>query len=70
MVGAPNGVFLVLLGFARAGFEVLWYRAYWRTFARDVDPPALSVTSTWSFQHVSGRNETILQSAAWRRLLI
>ncbi|WP_250493865.1 hypothetical protein [Caballeronia sp. GAWG1-1] len=29
VAGAPNGVFLVLLGFARAGYEVLWYRAYW-----------------------------------------
>ncbi|MCP3719728.1 hypothetical protein [Paraburkholderia sp. CNPSo 3281] len=35
MVGAPNGVFLVLLGFARAGYEVLWYRAYWRNHHRD-----------------------------------
>ncbi|MEX3939386.1 hypothetical protein AB4Y44_07485 [Paraburkholderia sp. BR10937] len=35
MVGAPNGVFLVLLGFARAGYEVQWYRAYWRNHHRD-----------------------------------
>lgn len=35
MVGAPNGVFLVLLGFARAGYEVLWYRTYWRNHHRD-----------------------------------
>lgn len=27
IVGAPNGLFVVLLGFARAGYEVLWYRA-------------------------------------------
>lgn len=35
MVGTPNGVFLVLLGFARAGYEALWYRAYWRNHHRD-----------------------------------
>ncbi|WP_260859000.1 hypothetical protein [Paraburkholderia sp. BCC1885] len=35
IVGAPNGLFLVLLGFARAGYEVLWYRAYWRNHHRD-----------------------------------
>ncbi|MEM5447633.1 hypothetical protein [Paraburkholderia guartelaensis] len=35
MFGAPNGAFLVLLGFARAGYEVLWYRAYWRNHHRD-----------------------------------
>lgn len=35
IVGAPNGVFLVLLGFSRAGYEVLWYRAYWRNHHRD-----------------------------------
>ena len=35
VVGAPNGVFLVLLGFARAGYEALWYRAYWRNHHRD-----------------------------------
>jgi hypothetical protein len=35
IVGSPNGVFLVLLGFARAGYEVLWYRAYWRNHHRD-----------------------------------
>lgn len=33
--GAPNGLFLVLLGFGRAGYEVLWYRAYWRDHHRD-----------------------------------
>lgn len=33
--GAPNGLFLVLLGFGRAGYEVLWYRAYWRNHHRD-----------------------------------
>jgi hypothetical protein len=35
IVGAPNGLFLVLLGFGRAGYEVLWYRAYWRNHHRD-----------------------------------
>lgn len=35
VVGAPNGLFLVLLGFARAGYEVLWSRAYWRNHHRD-----------------------------------
>jgi hypothetical protein len=35
IVGAPNGLFLVLLGFARAGYEGLWYRAYWRNHHRD-----------------------------------
>lgn len=35
MVGVPNGVFLVLLGFARAGYEVLWYRAHWRNHHRE-----------------------------------
>jgi type VI secretion system protein ImpG len=35
IVVAPNGLFLVLLGFARAGYEVLWYRAYWRNHHRD-----------------------------------
>ncbi|KXU83383.1 hypothetical protein CI15_30315 [Paraburkholderia monticola] len=35
IVGTPNGLFLVLLGFARAGYEVLWYRAYWRNHHRD-----------------------------------
>ncbi|MBB5408727.1 hypothetical protein HDG34_002664 [Paraburkholderia sp. HC6.4b] len=35
VVGAPNGLFLVLLGFARAGYEALWYRAYWRNHHRD-----------------------------------
>jgi len=35
VLGAPNGVFLVLLGFARAGYEVLWSRAYWRNHHRD-----------------------------------
>lgn len=34
MVGAPNGLFLVLFGFARAGYEVLWYRAHWRNHHR------------------------------------
>jgi hypothetical protein len=35
MVGAPNGLFVVLLGFGRAGYEVLSYRAYWRNHHRD-----------------------------------
>lgn len=35
VVGVPNGVFLVLLGFARAGYEVLWYRTHWRNHHRD-----------------------------------
>ncbi|OED14431.1 hypothetical protein A9Z05_16815 [Burkholderia sp. A2] len=35
IVGVPNGLFLVLLGFGRAGYEVLWYRAYWRNHHRD-----------------------------------
>jgi len=35
IVGAPNVPFLILLGFARAGYEVLWYRAYWRNHHRD-----------------------------------
>lgn len=35
MVGVPNGVFLVLFGFARAGYEVLWYRAHWRNHHRE-----------------------------------
>ncbi|KVQ03593.1 hypothetical protein WJ96_28555 [Burkholderia ubonensis] len=35
IVGGPNGLFLVLLGFGRAGYEVLWYRAYWRNHHRD-----------------------------------
>lgn len=35
MIGAPNGLFLVLLGFCRAVYEVLWYRAYWRNHHRD-----------------------------------
>lgn len=35
MVGAPNGLFLVLFGFARAGYEVLWYRAHWRNHHRE-----------------------------------
>lgn len=35
IVGAPSGLFLVLLGFGRAGYEVLWYRAYWRNHHRD-----------------------------------
>ncbi len=35
IVGAPNGVFLVLLGLARAGYEILWYRSYWRNHHRD-----------------------------------
>jgi hypothetical protein len=35
IVGAPNGLFLVLLGFGRAGYEVLWYRAHWRNHHRD-----------------------------------
>lgn len=33
--GVPNGLFLVLLGFGRAGYEGLWYRAYWRNHHRD-----------------------------------
>ncbi|WP_238594134.1 hypothetical protein [Burkholderia pyrrocinia] len=35
IVGAPNGLFLLLLGFGRAGYEVLWYHAYWRNHHRD-----------------------------------
>jgi hypothetical protein len=35
IVGASNGPFLVLLCFCRAGYEVLWYRAYWRNHHRD-----------------------------------
>ncbi|MDR5750388.1 MULTISPECIES: hypothetical protein [unclassified Caballeronia] len=35
IVGAPSGLFLVLLGFGRAGYEALWYRAYWRNHHRD-----------------------------------
>jgi hypothetical protein len=35
VAGAPNGLFLILLGFARAGYEVLWYRAYWHNDHRD-----------------------------------
>ncbi|WP_241014497.1 hypothetical protein [Burkholderia sp. Ac-20379] len=35
MIGVPNGVFLLLLGFARSGYEVMWYRTYWRNHHRD-----------------------------------
>lgn len=35
MIGIPNGVFLLLLGFTRSGYEVMWYRAYWRNHHRD-----------------------------------
>ncbi|CAD9218463.1 conserved membrane hypothetical protein [Burkholderia cenocepacia] len=35
IIGVPNGLFLVLLGFGRAGYEGLWYRAYWRNHHRD-----------------------------------
>jgi hypothetical protein len=35
VVGAPNGLFVVLLGFGRGGYEALWYRAYWRNHHRD-----------------------------------
>ncbi|MCG5071905.1 hypothetical protein [Paraburkholderia tagetis] len=35
MVGVPNGLFLVLLGFARAVYEVLWYCAHWLNHHRD-----------------------------------
>ncbi|WP_322063372.1 hypothetical protein [Paraburkholderia sp. J63] len=35
IVGAPNGLFLVLLGFARAVYETLWFRAYWYNYHRD-----------------------------------
>ena len=34
LVGAPNGFFLVVLGFGRAGYEAFWYRAYWRNHHR------------------------------------
>jgi hypothetical protein len=34
IAGAPNGSFLILLGVARAGYETLWYRAYWRNHHR------------------------------------
>ncbi|MFT0170550.1 hypothetical protein ACLKMY_16260 [Paraburkholderia mimosarum] len=33
-VGFPNGAFLILLGIERAGYEGLWYRAYWRNHHR------------------------------------
>lgn len=29
MVWDPNGLFLVLLGFARAVYKTLWYCVYW-----------------------------------------
>jgi hypothetical protein len=35
IAGVPNGMFLVLLGFGRAGYKALWYRAYWRNYHRD-----------------------------------
>ncbi|WP_433705374.1 hypothetical protein [Paraburkholderia sacchari] len=35
IVGVPNGLFLVLLGLARAVYETLWYRAYWCNHHRD-----------------------------------
>jgi len=33
-VGVPNGAFLLLFAIERAGYEGLWYRAYWRNFHR------------------------------------
>ncbi len=33
-VAAPNGVFLILFAIERAGYEGLWYRAYWRNHHR------------------------------------
>jgi hypothetical protein len=33
-VCAPNGVFLILFAIERAGYEGLWYRAYWRNHHR------------------------------------
>jgi hypothetical protein len=33
-VGVPNGVFLILFAIERAGYEGLWYRAYWRNHHR------------------------------------
>ncbi len=33
-VGVPNGVFLILFAIERAGYEGLWYRAYWRNYHR------------------------------------
>jgi hypothetical protein len=33
-VGVPNGVFVFLFAIERAGFEVFWYRAYWRSQRR------------------------------------
>ncbi|WP_028205844.1 hypothetical protein [Paraburkholderia nodosa] len=33
--GVPNGAFLILLAIERAGYEGLWYRAYWRNHHRD-----------------------------------
>ncbi|NTX28961.1 hypothetical protein HT746_17790 [Burkholderia pyrrocinia] len=35
IIGMPTGLFLVLFGFGRAGYEGLWYRAYWRNHHRD-----------------------------------
>ncbi|WP_213301404.1 hypothetical protein [Paraburkholderia sacchari] len=34
-VGVPNGVFLVLFGIERIGYEGLWYRAQWRNHHRN-----------------------------------
>jgi hypothetical protein len=33
-VGVPNGVFVILFAIERAGFEGLWYQAYWRNHHR------------------------------------
>ncbi|MCP3712548.1 hypothetical protein M3I54_37490 [Paraburkholderia sp. CNPSo 3274] len=33
-IGFPNGAFLILFAIERAGYEGLWYRAYWRNYHR------------------------------------
>jgi hypothetical protein len=35
VVGLPNGVFGILLGFARAGYEAFWFRAHYRNMHRN-----------------------------------